>query len=100
MKKYTLTETAALLRMSSAWINKAERFLGIKPLNSCKGKSVSYTETQINILKKCKLLRVLNFPFCNIKKILANISEYKDEINKRIDSIKENISSFYEGIKQ
>ena len=65
--KYTLTETAEKIGVTSAWINRVQRETKIGGEIGKKGHKVSFTDDMVEVLRRVKVLRLLGFSFPDIK---------------------------------
>jgi len=67
--KYSLTELAKSLNVTSAFINRIQRETGIGGKIGIKGQSASFTASDVKIFQRIKILRKLDFSFKDIKEI-------------------------------
>ena len=68
-RKYTLSNLALSLELSTSWINKVQKRTGIGGSTGKRGRKVYFDEEDMYIFRSVKLLRMLNYSLLDIKKI-------------------------------
>lgn len=96
---YTLTEAAHEIGTTSAFINRIQKETGIGGEVGTKGRLASFSMEEVEIFKRIKILRMLDFSFKDIKEIWATEAKLIDMwrrnvIEKYVDS-KESDSEKY-----
>ncbi len=86
--KYSLTETAGKIGVTSAWINRVQRETKIGGEIGKKGHRVSFTDDMVEIFRRVKVLRFLGFSFQDIKGLY--------ELEENMLKIEQAISREYE----
>ena len=67
--EYSLSEVAHKVGVSTAWINKVQKVVGVLNKINQKGKRVSFSKEDIVIFRRINMLRTVNFSLPEIKEI-------------------------------
>ena len=67
--KYTLSELASKLGVSTPWVNKVHHQIGVGSYIGKHGKRLYFNDDDLHVFKNIRLLRMLDYSFSEIKTI-------------------------------